>query len=194
MRFIRFNMTEGRKFNKEELDLIKKAQKGEADSFAALYDKYLNPIYRFIFLKVTLRQEAEDICQQVFLNAWKNINNFVPRQPFSSWLYRIARNAVIDHWRAKKIVFTLENPNIQENLRIDFNPAFFLDKEIQIKKVWEALNQLNQDQQDVIIMRFIEDLSHQEIAKVIDKTEGAVKVIQHRAIKSLKKILENERI
>lgn len=187
-------MAEGSKFNNEELDLIKKAQKGEAEAFAVLYDRYLNPIYRFIFFKITLRQEAEDICQQVFLNAWKHINDFVPRQPFSSWLYRIARNAVIDHWRTKKIVLTLENPKLQESLKVDFNPAFLLDKESQIKKIWEALKQLNQNQQDVIIMRFVENLSHQEIAKTINKTEGATKVIQHRAVRALKKILENEKL
>ena len=177
----------------EEVDLIRKAQKGEAAAFAVLYDRHLNPIYRFILLKVTHRQEAEDICQRVFLNAWQHINDFVPRQPFSSWLYRIARNAVIDYWRTKKIVFALSSPNLKEILRTESNLEVQFDQKLQIQKIWQTLKQLSQDQQDVLLMLFVENLSHQEIAKIIGKTEGATKVIQHRAIKALKKILENEK-
>ena len=192
-----FYMSEDSKDNSkrqpDEIKLIKQSQKGNAEAFAVLYDRHLKPIYRFILLKVNHRQEAEDICQRVFLKAWQHISGFIPKQPFSSWLYRIARNAVIDYWRTKKVVLTLSNPSLKESLKTEFALETTLDKELQIQKVWQALRQLNQDQQDVLLMRFVENLSHQEIAKIIGKTEGATKVIQHRAIKSLKKILENEK-
>jgi len=94
---------------KEEESLIKKAQKGHGESFGKLYDLYMPRIFRFIVLKVGTRQDAEDLTQQVFVNAWRHIHSFEFQGfPFSSWLYRIASNAVIDHYRTSRPTYDIE--------------------------------------------------------------------------------------
>jgi RNA polymerase sigma-70 factor (ECF subfamily) len=170
-----------------EKEIIEKAKNGEKEAFGLLYDYYHPRIYRFIFLKVSNKQDAEDITHQVFLSAWQNIKNYEPQGfPFSSWLYKISRNAVIDFYRSKKNEISLEEvgDRLNDELRIDK-----IDLKIQIEKVMKALKKLKPEYQDIIIMRFVDDLSIKEVAKVLDKSEGAVKIMQHRAINSLKKLL-----
>jgi len=174
-----------------EKDTIEKAIKGEASAFGLLYDKYQPQIYRFIYLKVGHREEAEDLTHQVFLKTWGSISRYdFQGFPFSSWLYQIARNQVIDYYRTKKVNITLES--IVE-LKIE-SPSYssVMDNNSDIEKVKKAIYQLNPQQQDVIILRFIEDLSLQETASILDKTETAVKLLQHRAIKNLRKILDSK--
>jgi RNA polymerase sigma-70 factor (ECF subfamily) len=172
-----------------ENQIIERAKKGEAQAFGLLYDHYHERIYRFIFLKVSRKEDAEDLTHQVFLSAWQNIKNYKELGfPFSSWLYRISRNAVIDFYRSKKIETSLEE--VQNELSSDEIKTDDIDLKIQIEEVMKALKQLKPDYQDIIIMRFVDDLSVKEIAKALDKSEGAVKLMQHRAINNLKKILK----
>jgi len=169
--------------------LIEGAVRGKASAFGSLYDHYQPKIYRFVYLKVSQREDAEDLTHQVFLNAWQNIKNYRPLGfPFSSWLYQIARNLVTDHYRTKKTTIDLE----------DAPSEFFitatsihseLDQEIELERVAEAMKKLKPDYQDVIIMRFIEELSLKETAVALKKSEGAVKLLQHRAMKDLKEFL-----
>ncbi len=172
-------------------NLIEKAIKGEASAFGLLYDKYQPQIYRFIYLKVGLREEAEDLTHQVFLKSWQNIENFnFQGFPFSSWLYSVARHQVIDFYRTKKTSIVLEE--IVELKTNDPSAEEALDSEVILEKVKKAIAQLGDEQQDVIILRFIEDFSLQEVASILDKTEGAVKLLQHRGIKNLRKILNSK--
>jgi RNA polymerase sigma-70 factor (ECF subfamily) len=171
-----------------EEKLINDAIKGEAEAFGLLYDRYQTQIYRFIYLKVGHREEAEDLTHQVFLKSWQNITEYSFQGfPFSSWLYSVARHQVIDYYRTKKINISLEN--IAE-LKIENPHSGIIDNNLDIERVKKAIHQLKDEQQDVIILRFIEDLSLQEVASILNKTEGAVKLLQHRAIKNLKKILK----
>ncbi len=171
--------------------LIKKAQRGEVEAFGTLYDEYLTPIYSFVLLRVRHKSDAEDITQQVFLSAWKNIERYELRDniPFSSWLYRIARNAVIDHYRTQREHVDIES--LSEQLSADVPELEqILDDTFQLQEVKRALNALGADEQDVLIMRFINELSSKEVADVLDKSEGAVRVVQHRALKKLKRELD----
>lgn len=172
--------------------IIKKIKKGDIESFGLLYDHYFEQIYRFIFLKVNHKEDAQDLTHQVFLQAFKKIGDYEEKGfPFSSWLYKIARNEIIDFYRSKKTNVALEE---LENVLTDANQENIkdrLDLKIQIEKVRLALKKIKPEYQDVIIMRFIEDLSIKEVAEILNKTEGAIKLIQHRAIASLKKILNN---
>ncbi len=177
-----FSMIDGEK------DIIERAIKGEAEAFGLLYDSYQPQIYRFIYLKVSHREEAEDLTHQVFLNAWQKINNYAFRGfPFSSWLYQIARNQVIDHYRVKKIVINIEEDDVADTETETI--AELIDKNLGIEKIRTIISQLNPSHQDVIILRFIEDFSPKETAKILGRSETAVKLLQHRAIKNLKKIL-----
>lgn len=175
----------------DEIKLILAAKQGESASFDKLYSHYLPPIYRFIYMKVSHREEAEDLTHEVFLSAWLNIPHYEPQGfPFSSWLYQIARNRVIDHYRTKKPQTSLDDGSVDAELiktvsRLDEK----LDDSLDLEIIRQAIKKLTHDQQDVLLMRFMEDLSHQEIAAAINKSAGAVRLIQHRALNELKKNL-----
>lgn len=173
---------------------IEKAQQGDSACFGRLYDHYLTPIYRFIAVKVGTRQEAEDLTHEVFISAWQKLPNYEPQGfPFSSWLYKIARNRVIDYYRTKKA-----NVSIDDELAIDEDLFGVqagvdeaLDLGLDLQAVKAAMSQLSAEQREVIRLRFLDDLSPFEIAKVLNKREGTVRIIQHRAIQKLKNILGN---
>ena len=172
--------------------LIEQAIKGESSAFGALYDEYQPKIYRFILFKVSRREEAEDLTHQVFLNAWLNIETYKHRgHPFSSWLYRIARNQIIDHYRTRKEDVPLEHA--AEEKVIDMAAlADEVEMKLQMEAVFSAIRGLRSDYQDVLIMRFIEDLSLKETAEAVGKSEGAVKLMQHRAMQELKEKLSDK--
>ncbi|MFA5386093.1 MAG: sigma-70 family RNA polymerase sigma factor [Candidatus Paceibacterota bacterium] len=172
-----------------EQNIIEKAIHGDEKAFGLLYSHYQPQIYRFIYIKLSKREEAEDLTHQVFLKAWQSIERFTYQKlPLSSWLYRIARNQVIDVYRTQKIELDIEE--VPEIASEDKKVEDKIDLDEEVKKIRTAIRQLNPDQQDVIIMRYIEELSPQEIALALKKTPTAVRIIQHRALKSLRNILE----
>ena len=172
-----------------EENIIENAVRGDARAFGLLYDHYQPAIYRFVAVKVGRREDAEDIAHQVFMNAWQNVKHYRHRgHPFSSWLYRIARNQVIDHYRARKENVSLETIEIDQ-LGFSSSSQASLSLKLDLEKVMSAIQKLKQDYQDVIIFRFVEELSLKETAEAMKKTEGAVKLMQHRAIGELKKMM-----
>lgn len=172
-----------------EKSIIEDAVRGESSAFGLLYDHYQPMIYRFVLIKVGQREEAEDLTHQVFLNAWQNIEGYKDMGfPFSSWLYRIARNAVVDFYRSAKEATSIEQVN-PEFFAVPASIQTGMDQIFQIEKVRNAIAKLEPSYQDVIIMRFVEDLPIKEVAQAFDKSEGAVKLMQHRAMKKLKEML-----
>lgn len=175
-----------------EEKLIKRAKNGDREAFGALYDTHIAPIYRFILVRVGNKADAEDLTHQTFLSAWQGLERYnFQGFPFSSWLYRIASNAVIDFYRTNKKHFDVEavpeemlahNPNFQEKV----------DKEMTVRMVRETMKGLDHDQQTVLTLKFMNDLSNREIAEVMQKSEGAVRVIQHRALKQLRSKIDDE--
>lgn len=178
---------------KEEKKLIIRAREGDAEAFGELYDKYLSQIYRFIFLRVRQKDDAEDLAQKVFLKAWKNIDGFkmVEGAKFSSWVYKISRNTIIDYYRTNKEHADIDS--IPENLVISqYNNEETFDQALKIEKVIKSIGKLNENDQEIIIMKFVEDMTNVEIAELLDKNEVAVRVAGHRALKRLRKIMEEE--
>jgi len=175
-----------------EEQLIRSAVGGDSSAFGALYDRYQPAIYRFIVVKVGSREEAEDITHHVFLSAWQRVGTYKHRgHPFSSWLYQIARNMVIDHYRSRKDDVSLDKLDPDSSI-IPAVAQSDLFAKLQFEKVQKAIKELKRDYQDVIILRFIEDLPLKETAAILKKSEGAIKLAQHRAIKELKKKLGEE--
>lgn len=174
-----------------EEQIIAQAVSGDSVAFGLLYDHYHPQIYRFVLVKVGRVHEAEDITHHVFLNAWVNIAGYKHRGfPFSSWLYRIARNAIIDHYRTAKQDVSLDDDvhlSFADIVSVDTVSA--IDARLDFEKVRGAIKKLKPEYQDIIIMRFIEDMSIKDIATIIEKSEGAVKLLQHRAISQLKQLL-----
>lgn len=173
-----------------EQDIVARAVRGESSAFGLLYDHYQPKIYRFVFVKTSRREEAEDLTHQVFLQAWQHIDGYEEQGfPFSSWLYRIARNAVIDYYRTKKEAVSLEevDPEFFAHIEKGFTQA---EINLELRRVVHALRELKAEHQDVIVMRFIEELSLKEVAHTLGKSEGAVKLIQHRALRELKSMLQ----
>ncbi|MEK7195989.1 MAG: sigma-70 family RNA polymerase sigma factor [Patescibacteria group bacterium] len=176
----------------DEQNLVKKAQDGEVKAFGSLYDYYLPKIYRFVLLKVSHREEAEDLTHQAFLKAWENIEQYDFRgYSFGSWLYRIARNVTVDYYRGARLEVRVEDVS-EVHLVKDNSLEEDVERSLEWQRLAESIKKLKEVEQDVIVMRFVEDLSLKDIAEAIGKSEGAVKVIQHRAIKNLKKIIEHK--
>ncbi|MFA6365430.1 MAG: sigma-70 family RNA polymerase sigma factor [Candidatus Paceibacterota bacterium] len=175
---------------KEEELLIQKAKQGDDISFGKLYDTYLPSIYRFVFLKIGRKEDAEDITQKVFVSAWQSLKGFEFKGfPFSSWLYRIASNAVIDYYRTWKGNISIDLVP-EEYFSESMNEEGRIDDNFDIARVRTAIAKLEPDQQNVVIMKFVSDLSNKEIAESLGKTEGAIRVIQHRALKQLKTLID----
>ncbi|MFC1630102.1 RNA polymerase sigma factor [Patescibacteria group bacterium] len=156
--------------------------------FEELYDQYVDKIYRFIFLKVSSQELAEDLTSETFTKGWKSFQNPEDIKNPSAFLYRIARNLVIDYYRQKDQKRTVpaqdyDIPDPQSNLE----EKAILNSDMEIVKA--ALNNINEDYQAIIVWRYLDDLSISEIAKTVDKSEGTVRVTLHRALKQLKKQL-----
>ena len=172
------------------VDLVKSAVKGDSSAFGLLYDRYQPMIYRFVAVKVGRREDAEDITHQVFLSAWQNVGGYRDLgHPFSSWLYRIARNQIIDYYRARKQDVSLEVLDI-EGIVGGAVSHVDLSVKLDLERTIRAVHGLKPDYQDVILMRFVDDLSVRETARAMKRSEGAVKLLQHRAVKELQKLLE----
>lgn len=162
--------------------------------FAKLYDKYVEKIYRFVFLKVSSQEEAEDLTSQVFTKGWKRISNIKNQKAkiknVPAYLYQIARAEIANHHR-EKAKFQITNA-ISDQI-IDPNPGPEETQELQseLEILKKTLPQLKDDYQNVVIWRYLEGLSVKNIAQMMEKPEGTVRVMVYRALKELRKKMEN---
>jgi RNA polymerase sigma-70 factor (ECF subfamily) len=177
----------------DEVSLIRRAQQRDQVALTQLYEENFDKIYRYIVLKIGDRTEAEDMTQQVFLNALQSISSYKWKgMHFSSWLYRIAHNQVVDYYRKRSKHATVP---LDESLPIpaaDGDPKHLIERKIEIEEIVVATRQLTKTQQEVISLRFASELSISEVAGVMGKSEGAVKALQHSAIVALRKVLSPE--
>ena len=172
-----------------EQSIVKRAIKGEASAFGLLYDHYQPRIYRFVVIKVGRLEEAEDLTHQVFLSAWQNIRRYEDLgHPFGSWLYHIARNQVIDHYRTKRVQVVLQEA--EPFLPSADDSEAGAEMKLELERVRRAVHKLKPVYQDVIAMRFVEELSIKETAAALRRSEGAIKLLQHRAMNELRKHLK----
>lgn len=175
-----------------ERALISKAIKGNAKAFGVLYERHMNAIYRYIYFRVGDAEQAEDMTEDVFLKAWEALPKYRTREhPFTSWLYRIAHNLVVDYYRRNKTVEEMLDSNLIVKEYPDPLPEEVVVERQNYKELVNAIKQLDDDEQEVIILRFVEGLSHKQVAQIIGKSEGASRVIQHRALAELTFKLNN---
>ena len=145
--------------NPEELnELVQQAKYGDSAAFTHLYDYYLTPIFRFIYFRVRTKEDAEDLCQQVFVKAWKALPEFEHEgTSFSAWLYRIARNTTIDYWRKKKsLSLDPSSPAFHNREDTAPTPDISAQKRDEAGLIRDSLHILNEDQQNILVLKFIE--------------------------------------
>jgi RNA polymerase sigma-70 factor (ECF subfamily) len=171
-----------------ETQIVARAIDGDADAFGILYQRYLDPIYNYIYYRVTNRLEAEDLTESVFYKAWCALDENPPKEiPFRLWLYRIAHNNVVDYYRAGKEEVGLEAiADVPDPLA---GPEATLAGRERVAAVRSAVQQLKPEHQQVILCRFVVGLCHAETALVLERSEEATRALQYRALMALKDLL-----
>ncbi len=168
--------------------------KRDAEAYAELYDRYVAAIYRFISFKVNSKEEAQDLTSETFLRAWHYLLESHDVGSFSSLIYRIARNLVIDHYRSRRHTVSLDEQietDDEGGVTSDAGQQIsLLDTTIEAHAVIEAMKQMKEEHRDILTLRYIEELSTFEIAEIIGKSSVHVRVLLHRATKILKTLLE----
>ncbi len=175
----------------EEARLVDQAKAGNAEAFARLYDAYVERVSRYVYFRVSEDCDVEDLVSQVFLKAWENLERYkMGSSPFAAWLYTIARNLVIDHYRTKKDTLSLEDvlalpadmelPDEQAQTRFD------------LEALRDALQFLTPDQQQALILKYIAGLPNENIARVMNKQEGTVRGLQMRGLQTLAKYMKEK--
>ena len=169
-------------------DIVLKAQKGDKNAFEELYKYFYKKIYRYCGFNLKRHDVAQDLCQETFLRAWRFLPSFCPQNggTFQAFLFKIARNLIIDFVRRKKDVSIEEAENIasKEDLEEEF------DKKVNAEKLKKALLQLEDLDRQIILLRYFEEMASCEVAKIIGIRDGALRVRTHRVLKKLKDILE----
>ena len=176
-----------------EKKLLGELKKGDKEVFIQCYDLYVDQIYRFIFYKIGNAEEAEDLTSAVFLKIWNFIrsNQVDEYKSLKSLIYRIARNTVIDQYRKNSVREEYSISPADENDIIDYkqDSAALTDIAIDKEMITAKLMELKDEYREMIVLRYIEELSISEIADILGKSSGSVRVDLHRALKTLKNIL-----
>ena len=176
----------------DERVLVKRAIARDREAFGALYDRHVVRVYRHIYYMVGNAAEAEDLTAQAFLQAWQAIERYQVRgAPFVSWLLRIAHNLGVSYLRSRREGAELPETLVDHNRHN--NPEEVLHQRLEGDRVREAILRLRDEQRQVIMLRFVEDLEYREVAEIVGKSVAAVRVIQHRALNSLRKQMGRRR-
>lgn len=171
----------------DEQLLVSRAQDGDSGAFAELYDGYATRVYRFVYYRTGHKETAEDLTSVIFTKAYQKIAGFKSdKGVFGAWLFKIARNTVIDHMRTKKTTLDLDEAF---NITSGDDIAKQAELNDQLERVKGFLNQLDETQKDIVVMRLWDNLPYSEIASVVGKTEGNCKVIFSRAVQKIRKEL-----
>ena len=175
----------------DEPSLIERANKHDPKAISELYKRHVQSIYRYVYYRVGDVNVAEDLTAEVFLKALEALEGFTYRGiPFSAWLYRIAHARITDHFRrqARREFLPLDERLVAAGK----GPQAAVEARLDHEELQSAIAQLTTDQQQVIILKFVEGLSNAEVARTLGKSEGAVKSLQHRALNSLQRIMRKE--
>jgi RNA polymerase sigma-70 factor (ECF subfamily) len=162
--------------------LVERARQGDASAFGDLYLHYLDDLYRYVYYRVSDERDAEDLTEQTFLRAWQGLAGFRGKVPFAAWIYRIAHNVVIDHYRRRKEVVPLEdNGNL---IQLEASLEQQLLNQDEAERLASVIRRLSPLHQHVLVLRFVNGYSVAEVARILERSAGTVRVLQHRALKA----------
>ena len=175
---------------RDERLLLERARKYDPEALGEIHDGYSEKIYCYIYRYLGEARLAEDLTAEVFLKLLEAIKaSKGPRTHLSAWLYRVAHNLVVDHFRRPQ---GESLPLEEELVAAPENVTVAVEKKLAQQQLRAAISHLTSDQQQVIVLKFVEGLSNAEVGQVLGKTEGAVKSLQHRALAALQRIMERE--
>jgi RNA polymerase sigma-70 factor (ECF subfamily) len=178
-------------------DLVHRAQTGDAEAFGLLYDRYLDLVYRYVYYRVGTVALAEDLVSETFLRALRRIDSFSWQgRDFAAWLVTIARNLITDHFKSGRYRLEIATEDIlaaAPGQAADGPEKQVLDA-ITNRTLLEAVHQLNPEQQECIVLRFLQGLSVSETALIMGKNDGAIKALQYRAVRALARLLPEEKL
>jgi RNA polymerase sigma-70 factor (ECF subfamily) len=169
-------------------ELINRAQQGDTEVISALYEHYHLTIFRYLFYRVGDRQTAEDLTSEVFLRMLRFLSGFhPPSASFSAWLFKIARNLAVDHFRklGSQIIVPLEDNLDMGTDDLDKHMERSLTSDV----LFQALRKLSDEQRDVVVLRFVTGMPIADVAGALDRSEDSIKGLQRRALTSLRTIL-----
>jgi RNA polymerase sigma-70 factor (ECF subfamily) len=170
---------------------IDSAIRGDPEAFGRLYDIYVDRIYRHIYYRTNNVEDARDLTQEVFMKAWQALPKYKrTKTPFLGWLFTISHNRVIDYYRTRKDYTYLDDIFFLKDR--EGTPDQLAESKFTQQAIRRVILQLPEVQQQVVLMSFIEGLEYSEIAAVLGKTEGNIRVIVHRALKTMKEMLGRE--
>jgi RNA polymerase sigma-70 factor, ECF subfamily len=180
--------------NAEVRGLLARAQAGEAEAFGQIYDRYVDTVYRFVYFRVGNRQLAEDLTADTFLRALSHIGSFTWQgRDLRAWLVTIARNRVADHFKSGRYRLEVNAGDVLDVDREDRTPdgcpeTVVIDRITNIALLG-AVKQLGPEQQECVVLRFLQGFSVAETAEAMGKSQGAIKALQYRAVRSLARLL-----
>ena len=176
----------------DSANLVKRAVSGDVQAFGEVYTIYLDRIYRYVFYQVKDKMAAEDITEEIFMKAWRAIGSYKGKgRSFSTWLYRIAHNHVVDHFRSERPCISLDR-EISDDVEILGNIADCEQEAVRHlteQEVLDLISHLPPQQKQLIILKFIEGLDNREIEQITGKSQGAMRVMQMRTLATLRQKL-----
>ncbi|MQY15713.1 hypothetical protein SRB5_59010 [Streptomyces sp. RB5] len=175
------------------MDLVERAQSGEAEAFGRLYDQYSDTVYRYIYYRVGGRATAEDLTSETFLRALRRIGTFTWQgRDFGAWLVTIARNLVADHFKSSRFRLEVTTGEMLDANEVARSPEESVLESLSNTALLETVRKLNPQQQECVTLRFLQGLSVAETARVMGKNEGAIKTLQYRAVRTLARLLPDD--
>jgi len=180
-------------YTPEQLDsIVLSAQQGQTEAFEKLYNAFVDQIYRYTYYRVG-REDALDLTETVFLKVWENIKSYkTGRKYFSAWIYRIAHNIVVDHYRLNKETVELSY-DVPDTDR-ESNPLRLAEQSLSNDVLMKAVSKLKKKYQQVIILKYINELDNREIAQIMRRSEGSLRILKFRALRALRQIMEDMNI
>lgn len=171
--------------------LFRKLEKKDKDAFVKAYDLYFDDIYRFVYFKVGKKETAEDLTSSVFLKAWDHVqnNSISDYRTLRALFYKVARNLIIDYYR-KKSTQLEDHFDYLDIMDENQNLEHKIDAKLGYAQVSEKLGELKDEYREILILRFVNELSISEIADILEKENGNVRVTIHRALSALKDLMK----